>query len=64
MVQVIPGKNMRCLNENFSGRDAIHAAMQSPGNDIQTIFELILSSPSPPSLTLPPPPSSLPPTKE
>ncbi|RIA91851.1 CNH domain-containing protein [Glomus cerebriforme] len=41
--QVIPGKNLRCLNDNSSGRNAIHAVMQHPFNDTQYVFQLVLA---------------------
>ncbi|CAI2166631.1 17036_t:CDS:10 [Funneliformis geosporum] len=41
--QVIPGKSLRCLNDNSSGRNAIHAVMQHPFNDTQYVFQLVLA---------------------
>ncbi|CAG8833745.1 19318_t:CDS:2, partial [Racocetra persica] len=41
LLQVIPGKNMRCLNDNSSGKHAIHAVMQHPYYDAQYIFQLV-----------------------
>ncbi|GET57652.1 putative GDP/GTP exchange factor Rom2p [Rhizophagus irregularis DAOM 181602=DAOM 197198] len=43
LCQVISGKNMRCLNDNSSGRNAIHAVMQHPFNDTQYVFQLVLA---------------------
>ncbi|CAG8438590.1 10628_t:CDS:10 [Funneliformis caledonium] len=43
LCQVIPGKNLRCLNDNSSGRNAIHAVMQHPFNDTQYVFQLVLA---------------------
>jgi hypothetical protein len=34
---------MRCLNDNSSGRNAIHAVMQHPFNDTQYVFQLVLA---------------------
>ncbi|CAG8531735.1 8249_t:CDS:10 [Cetraspora pellucida] len=41
LLQVIPGKNMRCLNDNSSGKHAIHAVMHHPYYDAQYIFQLV-----------------------
>ncbi|CAG8705449.1 11904_t:CDS:10, partial [Dentiscutata erythropus] len=41
LLQVIAGKNMRCLNDNSSGKHAIQAVMQHPYHDAQYIFQLV-----------------------
>ena len=41
LVQCILGKNMRCLYDNPTGKNSIHAVMQHPLEDRQYIFQLI-----------------------
>ncbi|KAG9293935.1 hypothetical protein G9A89_019273 [Geosiphon pyriformis] len=43
LVQIIPGTNMQCLNDNGSGRHAIHGVMQHPFTDTSYIFQLVFA---------------------
>ncbi|CAG8554215.1 4215_t:CDS:10 [Ambispora gerdemannii] len=43
LAQIITGSSMQCLNENGSGRHAIHGVMQHPFNETYYIFQLVMA---------------------
>ncbi|CAG8565035.1 14164_t:CDS:10 [Ambispora leptoticha] len=43
LAQIITGSNMQCLNDNSSGRHAIHGVMQHPFNETYYIFQLVMA---------------------